>query len=196
MFCATKPQRAYIVTYSSESINISDLVSQGWSIIADDDTGEPIAIRSIIRQWNTFTWAQRTYYQAKYGFDESGVLDIGLTEYPITANAPCFFLRNLPLGEFTIPNRQTPGSNHRLRTILEHTQLSVEYNRYDDLGLAYTGPDGTVMLTGEYCWGLPYPDDDDYTEIDNDRICAWETCSSNWSPTVPWWGTDPDAFNT
>ena len=56
---------------------MEELVNQGWIIITDEDTDEIVGIRSVIQHWNSMTWAERTYYTAKYGFNEKGILDIG-----------------------------------------------------------------------------------------------------------------------
>ena len=55
-------------------MTIAELAQRGWTIVHENDTGEPVAIRSVIDQWRDFTWAEQTYYRAKYGFDESGEL--------------------------------------------------------------------------------------------------------------------------
>ena len=177
-------------------ITSSELIARGWIVIHDRVTNERIAIRSVIQHWKSIPWSHQTYYRAKYGFDENGVLDISLSEHPISTNDPGFSFRKLAPGEVVIPDQSMPGSNNRLRTILEQSQVTAEHNRYDDVGVAFTGPDGTVLLTGEYCWGLPYLDYNDYTEIDNNHICVWGNSSTTWCPDAPWWATDPDAMNS
>ena len=50
---------------------MEELVNQGWIIITDEDTDEIAGITSVIQHWNLpMTLAERTYYTAKYGFNE------------------------------------------------------------------------------------------------------------------------------
>ena len=171
--------------------SIQELVKRGWSIIYDDQTGDAVAIRSVIRQWKRLTWARRIYYRAKYGFDENGVLDIGLPSHKTTPDAPACFFRNPVPGEFVTPDDRMPGSNDRLQAILEQSRVSVKRSRYDDTALMHIGPDNTAILTNAVGWGPPRTEAHGYAELDDKHTCLWEVSRATWSPDAPWWA-DPD----
>lgn len=173
-----------------EGKTMPELVDQGWIIVADEDTDEVVGIRSVIQTWKGLTWAERTYYRAKYGFDEAGILDIGLSKSAAAPDKIGLFLRPSLQGKDVTPARSRPGSNDRLREILAQSRAGVETLPYTD-GLAHTGLDGTVVLTDEYLWGLPYQKDS--TEIAGEYSCLWETSPANWTPEAPWWAVGPDA---
>lgn len=171
-----------------EGKTMSELVDQGWIIIADDDTSEVVGVRSVIQTWKGLTWAEQTYYRAKYGFSEAGVLDIGLSEQAANTSRTGLFLRPLPRGEVVTPARSYPGSNDRLLKILAQSRVVVENLPYGD-GLVHTGPDGTVIITDEYFWGLPHHYGSD--EITEKYRCVWEASGANWVPEAPWWAVGP-----
>ena len=173
-----------------EGKTMSELVDQGWIILGDEDTDEIVGIRSVIRTWPGLTWAERTYYRAKYGFNEAGVLDIGLSEQAVAPSKMGLFLRPALQGKVVTPARSCPGSNDRLRNILAQSRVEVENLPYND-GLAHTGRDGTVVITDEYFWGLPYQEDS--TEIAGEYSCLWEDSLATWGPEAPWWAVGPDA---
>lgn len=129
-------------------MTIAELVERGWTIIYDD-AGEPIAIKSVIDQWNDLTWAKQTYYRGKYGFDEDGVLEISLLELRPTSRIAQRFCCNWFLDEVVTPDGNMPGSNDRLRAIVERSRIGVEDRKYDDTALVHTGPDGSLILTNE-----------------------------------------------
>ena len=172
---------------------IPELVDQGWIIIADEDTDEFVGIRSVIQNWTSMTWAERTYYIAKYGFNEKGILDIGLSEQFTEVGWPGLFFRPALGGEIVVPEKSQPGSNDRLLAILSQSRVAVGNSRYGDTALAHIGPDGTVILTNEYLWGLPDPRDDSYTDLNERYICNWEISLATWCPDAPWWAVGPDA---
>ena len=172
---------------------IPELVDQGWVIIADEDTDEFVGIRSVIQNWTSMTWAERTYYIAKYGFNEKGILDIGLSEQFTEVGWPGLFFRPALGGEIVVPEKSQRGSNDRLLATLSQSRVAVENSRYDDTALAHIGPDGTVILTNEYLWGLPDPRDDSYTDLNERYICNWEISLATWCPDAPWWAVGPDA---
>ncbi len=175
------------MTSSIHRMTISELANQGWIIIYDESNGEAVAIRSVIRHWNKLTWAQQTFYRAKYGFDESGVLDISLSERRTPPIDLGFFYSSPAAGEIVVPDTLVPGANDRLRIILAQSRVAIHCSRYDDTPRLNIGPDGTVILTTHAEWGLPRTDSTGYTEPDDAYICYWETDRATWLPTAPWW---------
>ena len=172
---------------------IDELASRGWVIIYDEDADDAVAIRSVIRQWGKLTWAEQTYYRAKYGFDETGILDISL---PLVkaAHSPrtgCFYPNaNGNPGEFPTPDVSMPGSDNRLKAILEKSRIAVHRNRYDDSALTHVGPDNTLTLTNAAGWGPPRTESYGYAELDDKYICVWEHSLATWGTEAPWWA-DP-----
>ena len=171
--------------------SIPELVKRGWIVICDDNTGEAVAVRSVIRQWPELTWARQTYYRAKYGFDANGVLDIGLGGRKTTPSASGCFFRNPVPGEFVTPDDRMPGSNDRLQEILAQSSVSAKRCRYDDTALRHIGPDSTAILTNAVGWGLPGAGAHDYATPDDNYACFWEISRATWCPDVPWWA-EPD----
>ena len=167
-----------------EGKTMSELVDQGWIIIADEDTNEIVGIRSVIQTWKSLTWAEQTYYRAKYGFNEAGILDIGLSGQVASTRKTGLFLRPLPHSEVVTPARSSPGSDDRLREVLAQSRVAVESLRYTD-GLTHTGPDGTVIITDEYLWGIP--DGHCGDEVSRSYSCIWEDSPVNWANEAPWW---------
>ena len=166
---------------------IPEFAQRGWTIIHDKDTNEPTAIRSVIDRWNDFTWAKQTYYRAKYGFDDGGVLEISLFELlPANGTARKFHCDLFP-DEFVTPDGRMPGANDRLREILERSRLEVDNRKYYDTSLVHTGPGGSLILTNEVGWGPPYTErDSNYVELDEAYTCYWESGPS-WVPEAPCW---------
>jgi hypothetical protein len=168
-------------------MTIAQLAQRGWTIIHETDTGKPTAIRTVIDQWRALTWAKQTYCRAKYGFDEDGVLEISLHELHPTPRIAFRFHWDLFPDEFVTPGGQIPGSNDRLREILERSRLEVDNRKYDDTALVHTGPDGSLILTNEVGWGPPYTErDSNYVELDEAYTCYWESGPS-WVPEAPCW---------
>ena len=170
-----------------------ELVNQGWIIITNEDSGEIVGIRSVIQHWTSLTWAERTYYTAKFGFDENGILDIGLSDLTTAVGWPGLFLRPALGGAIVVPEHSLPGSNDRLLIILSRSRVAVISSRCDDTALAHIGPDGTVILTNEFLWGLPDPRDGSYTDVKEGYICHWEVSIATWCPDAPWWALGPEA---
>ncbi len=168
-------------------MTIAELVKRGWIIVYDDDTGKPTAIRSVIGQWKKLTWAKQIYYRGKYGFDEEGILEISLFELRPTSRIALRFYCDLFPDEFVTPDGKMPGSNDRLRSILELSCIRVEDRKYDDTALVHTGPDNSLILTNEAGWGPPYTEtDSSYVELNDKYTCYWETGLS-WIPEAPCW---------
>ena len=138
--------------------------------------------------------AKQTYYRAKYGFDESGVLDISLPLVKVApgARAGCFYPNtNANLGEFPTPDVSIQGSDNRLKAILEKSRIAVHRNRYDDAALTHVGPDSTLILTNAAGWGPPLTEPYGYAELDDRYICIWEFSRDTWGAEAPGWA-DPD----
>ena len=118
-------------------------------------------------KWDSLTWAQQTYYWAKYGLTKTGNPD----------GSPSNSLSDINL----------PGSNDRLRTCLGQNGVAVEKRLSNDT-LIHTGPDGSVVLTNRIGWGLPFPEP--YTlsaELDDGYMCFWEISIASWIPEAPYW---------
>ena len=173
-----------------EGKTMPELVDQGWIIVVDEDTDEVVGIRSVIPTWKGLTWAERTYYRAKYGFDEAGILDIGLSKSAVAPDKMGLFLRPALQGKAVTPAKSRPGSNDRLREILAQSRAGVETLPYNN-GLAHTGLDGTTVITDEYFWGLPHPECS--AEIADWHSCLWEDSLATWEPEAPWWAVGPEA---
>ena len=181
-----------MATFTHYLPSIDELTSRGWIIIYDEDAEDAVAIRSVIRRWGELTWAKQTYYRAKYGFDKTGVLEIGL---PLVKTHPardsgCFYPNPEP-GEFVTPDVALPGSTDRLKSILEQSRVAVRRNRYDDTALMHIGPDNTLILTNAAGWGPPFTEPFGYAELNNKYICLWECSPATWANDAPWWA-DPD----
>jgi hypothetical protein len=115
------------------------------------------------------TWAQQTYYQAKYGIIEADQPEVGLSE--------------------TRSERKVLGSNDRLQRILAQSRVNVTSCRPNGT-LIHTGPDGSAVLTNEIGWGLPNPEPTDlYIELDDRYMCYWEISQATWTPEAPYWAT-------
>ena len=156
---------------------IPQIIEQGWEIFKDSETGHPTAIRSDISDWNGLTWAQRTYYRAKYRFDDAGVLEISMLELR-KANKSSFneFRRDLRPDKYVTPGGALAGSNERLRGILEESRADLSYSKFDDSALVHIGRDDSAIYTSDSGWGpLAYwPEDMFCLELDNFHVCVWE----------------------
>lgn len=174
------------------SKSILDLLAEGWILICDEETDQPVGIRSVLGQWAGLNWAEKTYLRAKYGFDEVGVLTVALSDVAKSLGFPGFAFYPHSIGNIRLPGRLIPGSNDRLRAILSGTRTDMITNPYQDDSIVHFGPDGSIVVTNMYCWG-PSLKHGTY-EIDEDSICYWEDDPATWVPVGPWWATDPDAF--
>lgn len=174
------------------SKSISDLLAEAWILIYDEETDRPVGIGSVLGQWTGLNWAEQTYYRAKYGFNEVGILTIALSDILKSVDFPGFafcphLLRHVPL-----PEELMPGSNNRLRNILSGTRVDMMPNPCQDDSIVHFGPDKSTIVTNLSCWGpsLGYRP----FEIREDSMCYWEDDPGNWVPIGPWWATDPEAF--
>ena len=116
---------------------------------------------------DSLTWAQQTYYWARYGLTKTGNSE----------DSPPNSLSDMNL----------PGSNDRLHARLEQNGVAVEKRVSKDT-LIHTGPDGSVVLTNRIGWGLPLPEP--YTisaELDGRYMCFWEISIASWIPEAPYW---------
>ena len=171
------------------NMTISQLKERGWSIIKHSETGSPTAIVSTIPNWKDLTWAQPTYYKGKYNFGECGILEISLSELSSSRETTTkHFIRDLFPDNYVTPGGALPGSNERLRKILEQSRVKLECGNYDDSALVHVGPDGTAIYTNELGWGPPsqWPDDKIYVELDTSYTCYWEIGPA-WVSEAPCW---------
>ena len=170
---------------------IRELIDQGWLAIYSEQGAAIVGIRSTADNWCDLTWAQRVFYRAKFGFDTKGVLDIPVSELFDPSRGRDFYYRE-PDDEILIPDRPMPGSNQRLRGLLELGKVEIEAVGYDNEARLHIGHDGSAILVTEASWGLPIPNDIDYIEPDDKYMCYWdETNRHNWLPTAPWWAMPP-----
>ncbi len=159
------------------NMNFPQLIEKGWTIIPDSGTGHPTAIRSEISEWNELTWAQQTYYRGKYRFDDTGVLEIALSELSqANEDSRKEFRRDSRPDKHVAPGGALAGSNERLRRILEGTRADLSYSKYDDSALVHIGPDDSAIYTSDSGWGpLAYwPEDRFCLELDDFYMCVWE----------------------
>lgn len=174
-------------------MTIPQMIERGWSIINRRNTGRPTAIMSTIPNWADLTWAQRTYYQGKYRFGGTGILEISVSELSSAHEETVrHFSRDLFPGKHVTPDGALPGSNERLREILEQSRVGLECRSYDDSALVHIGPDGSAIYTNAVGWGPPshWPDDKIYVELDDFHTCYWEIGPA-WVSEAPCW-TCPD----
>ena len=177
---------------SVQNVSVAELLELGWIVRLDEDTNEVFGVQSVIRQWKSLPWAVQTFYRAKYGFSDGGLLSINLSRGGAPSGRSLVTCRPAQLGPIAVPSNQLPGSGERLRSILAKTRVRVANYRYDDVGLVHTGPDGTVILTLEFLWALASPRDCEQGEYDDKFTCLWESSASNWDLTAPWWARGPD----
>lgn len=180
----------------SESLygkTIQQLIDQGWIVLTDGYSDELVGIRSIMWPWNSMTWAERTYYGAKYGFNHSGLLDIRVSQQTPRGTSLRFFWGPALGTNIVVPENSRVGSNNRLRMLLAQSGVAVDRSSYDDNALAHVGPDGTTVLTAEYLWGLPHLNHDSYLDLDERYTCSWEISLETWCPDAPWWAVRPCA---
>ena len=171
---------------------LEELVQEGWIVVVDEGTDEIVSLRSVVRQWKTLTWADQTFYRAKYGFDENGLLELDVSGKGTYVRTLGLVLRPQPHGSIVLPENHQSGSNVRLQRILTESRAEVINDRYDETALVHVGPDGTVVLTNEYLWGLAVARDNPDSELDQERVCHWEISLETWCPTAPWWAIGPD----
>ena len=158
----------------------------------EEFNGEPAphSTRFSIHHWNELDWAHQTYYRAKYGVSGTGELEIRIRELPLprlvdgTISSPSHGSTTAEIG---VPDREFPGSNHRLWAIIEETRTSIVRTSYDDTGLLHTGPDNSMILTNAAGWGpICTKEPDGYVEMDDRWTCHWEIDPSTWCPDTPW----------
>ena len=168
---------------------IPQMIERGWSIINYAKTELPMAIGYTIPEWGKLSWAEMTYYRGKYRFDEKGSLHIRLHELKAASESTKRdFVRDRFPGKFVFPNSALPGSNERLREILEQSRIGLETRSYDDSALVHIGPDDSAIYTNEAGWGPPchWPVEKTYVELDDSRTCWWEIGTS-WISDAPCW---------
>jgi len=123
-------------------------------------------------EWSDLTWAEQTYYLAKYGYTGTGAL--------ITDSSKM-------LGQFAVP-----GSNDRLQRILEDSRENVASHRSSN-SLIHTGPDGSIIITNEGGWVLPRSEQPDiYADLDEQNLCHWGISQATWVPEAPYWAICSD----
>ena len=171
-------------------IAVEELIERGWQITYADHTGQPAAIRFAVEHWDDLPWAQQTYYRAKYGFTEAGLLEFSLSE--LGSNSTTSDLIRLPLSSDRdiVSGNNAAGSDDRLRAILGQSRVNVEPSRYDHNALIHTGPDNTAILTSGAGWGpVNVESPSGYAELVDQYTCYWETGSANWALEAPYWAT-------
>ena len=142
-------------------MNIVELVNRGWTATLRSDPGMPggkeTALATRIPGWNAMSWAGQMVHRAAYGFDENGELVIGIGQMadPETRLAVEASLAVEAQGEgFALPGREMPGSDERLRKILQD-RSAREPVKYDGSAVVWMGEDQSVVYTCEQGWGIP-----------------------------------------
>ena len=166
---------------------IPQLVEQGWTVAPKRKVG--LVIRSAIPDWNELTWAQQTYYRAKYRFDQEGKLEIRLSEVSNESYQNVFrSTGDLYPSKYVTPGCSLPGSDERLREILEQSRVDLDCRSRDKTALVHFGPDGSVIYTNCRGWGPPlgWPEDKHFLELDESHLCYWES-DLYWIGESPCW---------
>lgn len=123
-------------------------------------------------EWGKLTWAQQTYFQAKYGIGGADRLEVELSE--------------------SRSGNSVFGSNDRLQRLLSQELVDVASCRPEGT-LVHNGPDGSEILTNEIGWGLPRSGTlGSYAELDDRYMCHWEISQATWTPEAPYWATCSD----
>lgn len=170
-------------------MTLPELIERGWLTTTDDKTGLTAAIRSTIPDWTKLTWAQQTYYKAKYRFNANGILEIELSEVRSQRENPVLnFVRDLVPDQNVTPDAALAGSNQRLKEYLENDRVNLEPRSYDETALVHIGLDGSAIYTNDAGWGPPlnWPNEKTFLELDERKTCRWEIDSS-WVSAAPCW---------
>ena len=90
--------------------------------------------------------------------------------------------RSQPAGN-AMPRGVLPGTDDRLRALLDAGRTDLFEVDEDRWGLHHQGPDGSVVYTSRAFWG---PLEQGYPEIQEDDMAAWES-SIFGIPEAPCW---------
>ena len=124
-------------------------------------------------EWHQLTWAQQTFYQAKYGISVADKAKVDLSELS--------------------RDDSQRGSNERLRGLLAQERVSL-MTCHPEGTLLHIGPDDSVVVTNGIGWGLPSSEGPGlYVELDGTYSCHWEFSQATWTPEPPYWATCPDS---
>ena len=201
------------MTSAHPAISTKELLAAGWQIVATPSHREASAsiqtLYSQIPDWPSLSWADRTYYQAKYGFDDSGLLSIDLqnpdpqeetwdrSRYTARqAIAAAHSARHRPDHQpFPLPGHEMPGSQARLRTLLRQPELEHIRSKHDEDATAHIGPDGSVIYSNTLGWGIPdhqeRPRNCYEFDYEPKHLCQWNPKPYGMDQ-VPHWANEAD----
>ena len=199
------------MTNAKQTISTRELLDAEWQIAANpanqDHSATIQTIYSKIPNWTDLNWAEQTYYQAKYRFDNSGELQIDFqnpepveetwnrSRYTtIKAVIDSQSARHRPNHQpFALPGHEMPGSQDRLRTLILQPEVAHEPAKHDQEGAAHIGPDRSVIYTNTLGWGIPDLQEPDINFYEFDYkpkyFCQWNPRPYG-QDEVPCWTTD------
>ena len=162
-------------------MEIEKLLEAGWAVLyrRKGRRGRlELTALTKMPDWPGRNWAERTAYQAAYGFDEAGMLLIR----PRTLRHPDVrkavensqTLENEGCRPVAIPGKPLPGSESRLRRILQGESRARETRSGRTL---WIGPDGSIIHTSDEGWGTMPGQEPRET-------FPWEKASTR---RQPWW---------
>ena len=160
-------------------INEKSLREAGWRITTGPGPGRMLNLVTQIPHWDRMSWAERTFQQARYGFDRQGILFIAdhTLRVPQVQQSILNAIRREENGRsHMMPGGTMPGAQDRLRKLLQHHR-EYEYAVNREKVVAWSGPDGSILLTRPEGWGLPgqTPALLSLEPGREDLICEWDT---------------------
>ena len=147
-------------------------------------SGRGFEIHTIVEDWGSLNWAQKTTLQARCGFDGSG--DLTLSQEQMNRNElsrKAVLRATTQPGGWALPQGIMEGSDQRLRELLEGTRVNLYEVREDRWGLHHQGPDGSVICTSRRFWG---PLEEGHQEVREEDMNSWEQ-SVYGTPEAPCW---------
>ena len=154
------------------------LARRGWTIQSIVHQGRTVftALDSFIPDWHSMDWAEQVYHQAKHRFDSNGILSIAADE--LTGNDPllrrAIRTSSLQQNGYPLPGSPVPGSNERLKELLEKTRITLDYDSQNDTALIHTGPDGSIIVTNQVGWSPATVENLREYTLSEHQHCPWE----------------------
>ena len=169
----------------------ADLANRGWAIQSVVQQGKTVftSLDSFIPDWHNLNWADQVYHQAKYRFDSHGILSIAAGE--LTGTDPLLrrSIRTSTLhpNGYPLPGGAIPGTDERLKRLLEKTRTTLDYDSQNDSALIHTGPDGSIIVTNESGWNTATIENLRQYTLHEDQQCPWEQHPGHPRPPMPEW---------